>query len=159
MRKVTNIIILLISIIVSLNIYNGQRKLIVEEKNKLASLRIKEDLLKEMVGIEQRFSDFKKSFKTKDNYEMIGTVSNLAEQAGLKINKVQPLGEEEEPLYTKSKLKIILIAKDYHSLGNFVAYLEKSLDLYKVESLSITSPEAEGRIEVEMVLVRFTFKG
>jgi len=42
MRKVTNIIILLISIIVSLNIYNGQRKLIVEEKNKLASLRIKE---------------------------------------------------------------------------------------------------------------------
>ena len=172
-KKIINILLIIISFIISLNIYNAQKKQNLVYKNRLEAEKGKNELLKELMNLENKLLDCRKALKDMDTSEMLSAISSLVEQTGLKILTVKPQSEEVNPLYIKSKIKILLEAENYHAIGNFVAKLEANSDLYKIESLSITTAKRSGvqlvspdkKIEeqtvlnAEMVIIRFIFKG
>jgi Tfp pilus assembly protein PilO len=172
-KKIINILLIIISFIVSLNIYNAQKKQNLFYKNRLEAEKNKNELIKELMNLENKLSDCKKALKRMDTTEMLSTIGSLGEQTGLRILTVKPQPEEENPFYIKSKVKIIIEAEDYHTIGNFISKLEANPDLYKIESLSITpakkggvqlvgpekKAEEETGLNAEIVIIRFIFKG
>jgi len=172
-KRIINTLIVIIILIVSLNIYNIQKKRVLTYKKNLEYEKNKNELLKELIGLENKLIDCRKALGKFDTSDMLSTVSSLAEQANLKIIAVKPQPDEETPLYTKSKIKLVLEAENYHTIGNFISKLEASPDLYKIESLTIIpakksgvqliSPdkkiEEEPVLNAEIVIIRFIFKG
>jgi len=172
-QRIINIVLIIISLILSLNIYNGQKKELLNYQKRLDSEKNKNELLRELSVLENKLRECRNALKIKDTSEMISTVTELSEKAGLKILTVKPQPEEDNPLYKKSRLKLLLEAEDYHAIGNFIAQLEANEDLYKIESLSIRPAKrsgvqlvtSDGKLEeervlnLEMVIVRFIFKG
>ncbi|MCM8791627.1 MAG: type 4a pilus biogenesis protein PilO [Candidatus Omnitrophica bacterium] len=175
-KEIVNAFILIIGIIVSLITYNLQKNQNTAHKKRLEMEKYKSGLLNELLNLEDNLKKCRKILKIKDTSELMGKINQLAERSGAKVLSIKPEEEDfakKNPFYTKSTLRLILEAGDYHALGNFIAQLESDEDLYKIESLTIKpSRKKSGEflkddvkieeitvLKAEMVIIRFNFKG
>ena len=170
-KQVANILLIVLSLIASINIYSRQSQANRAIKEKIILEDKKNKLLKEVGGSEQTISQIREILDYKDITSLMNAISNIVQGLGLRIVSVKPERTQEFPMYTKLYIRLMLGADDYHQIGDLVANLESSANLYKVEALKIEpASSAEGKkgqeeetvrsgLSVELVVTRFIFKG
>lgn len=136
-NQILNGAIVAIALIIAVNIYKSQSlKAAMLVKNKETET-MKNGALASISRLEKKFSVYKKFVNKKDISLVINTINNIAVECGVNINSIKPQAEFAEADYIKYPFVLAATAKNYHTLGKFIAKLESSSDLYAVENIGI----------------------
>ena len=165
-RKLLNIVVLIISLIIAYNIFKSQSLKAASLEQKKETEMKKNEVLAEINKLENKVDSYKKFINRKDIPSVINTINNIAKDSMVKIVSIKPQpNRDDNPDYTVYSFSLAVNAEDYHALGRFIAKLESSGDLYGVDSLNIRelsegargAKQAEG-IAAELVLSTFLMK-
>lgn len=141
--KILNIVLILIVLAVSSNIYKKQQKVI--ESLKLAKEQEikKSGVLNEIVKLNREIRLYKDFVNKKDISSIVNRLGNLADESKVKIVSIKPGQEENFPIYIKYQFQMTVNVDSYHNIGKFISKLENSPDIYFIESVKI-NPLAGG---------------
>lgn len=132
-----NIVIIIVALIVSYNIYksdistdNSLKAKISEEENKNVEL--------EKIGrMEKKVSVYKKLLSSKETSAVMDDIVGIAQASGVKILSLKPSQGEYRSDYIKSNFDVKISASGYDNLAKFINMLETSDSVYMVESMDI----------------------
>ncbi|MFA5115170.1 MAG: type 4a pilus biogenesis protein PilO [Candidatus Omnitrophota bacterium] len=154
-EKTLSVLIIVVSLIVSANIYKSQT-------NKFNALgRVKDEEARKNTAIgkiletEKVFDSYRKVFKKTDINESINTITTIARECDITVNSIKPGKEETEQVYVRYPFALEVSASGYHNIGRFISKLENHSDICFVDSLNIKVPEVTGtarRFAAEMTL-------
>ena len=149
-NKVLNILIIIVAIMVSSNIYKKQEKaasLLLAKKE----LEIMKNAEFDSIGsMEKKNNSFKNYLVKKDPGLIINTISNLANELGIKILSVKPEVEIKSDQYTKWPFEIAFIVSGYHNLGKFISKIESSNDIFVIDNISAKRDTKENGLFVNL---------
>lgn len=135
-NNILNILVIILAVIISLNIYKKQIKAINSlNSQKEAELKNNSEFEK-ISALEKKNNYFKDYLSKKDSGITINTISNIAKDLGIKIVSIRPEAEVKFAQYTKAVFEISFVAANYHDLGKFVSKMESSNDVYVIESIT-----------------------
>jgi len=141
---VLNILIIILALFISFNIYKKQNKEILS-LNAQKEIEIKKNAEFEAIGrLEEKNKYFKNSLSKKDAGLTIDTISNIAKELGIKIISIRPEAELKFAQYNKAPFEISLAINNYHDLGKFISKMENSNDVYVIETIK-AQRESKGK--------------
>ena len=170
-KKITNVLIIILAIIIGLNIYSRQNKVNLGIKDKLNLENKRNKLLNKLSASEVMISDYRNLLVNKDLTSVINSINQLARDSRIKIVSVRPQREQDFNIYNKLSVGVFLLAENYHKIGDFISKLESSTDVYKIEALKIIPAKKLsgtigsgisgdiGNLHIEVIISRFFFKG
>ena len=136
-NAIINIAVIIVALFISYKVYEGQQNNIDAINNKKGVELQKNTIIAEISRSEKKFTGYKQYLDKKDASSVIGTIGALAADSAVEINSIRPNAEENLPVYMKYPVFVGLKARDYHTLGKFIAKLESHPDVYIVKSLSV----------------------
>ena len=136
-NAIINILVVVAALFISYKIYEGQQNSIEVINNKKGVELQKNTIIAEISRSEKKFTGYKQYLDKKDASTVIGTLGTLAADSTVEIISIRPNHEENLPVYMKYPVFVGLRARDYHTLGKFIAKVESHPDVYIVKSLSV----------------------
>jgi len=162
---IIDILIILIALFIISKNYKSQinNAKSLEEKR---DTEIKKNVVLNDIGkSEEVLNSYNKNFGKKDVSSVINIINNIAQAAGIEINSLRPLGEENYPVYVKYPFELKFDTHNYHLIGKFISNLENHPALFFVNLLSVKQspgvgmPGEESNFKVELTLSIFVYKG
>lgn len=144
-NNILNIAIIILALILAINIYKRQARLIaslVERKNSAIK---KNEVLMDIEQLEKKFISYKSVINNKDISSVINTLTNIAGDSAINIISLKPQKQEERPDYVRYPFNLTVESPDYHSLARFIAKIENSTDIYIIENISISKVKEAGK--------------
>jgi len=142
-NAIINILVIVAALFISYKIYEGQQNSIEVINNKKGVELQKNTIIAEISRSDKKFTGYKQYLDKKDVSSVIGTLGALAADSSVEISSIRPDREENLPVYMKYPIFVGLRARDYHTLGKFIAKVESHPDVYIVKSLSV-KPAGKG---------------
>lgn len=161
-----NIGVIIIFLVITNGIYKNQnltaKKL---EKDREAEIK-KNAALTAISTLEKKIGLYRNFLNKKDLSSIINNISNIAKESQIKIISIRPQNEKDQGDYIKYPFSLSITAKDYHQLGQFIAKLESSSDIYIIESIAVRPRAAEAqpskqaeKVSAELTLSTVLLKG
>ena len=148
-----SILALFIAVIIAFKIVQKNEAGLVALKAKAQEEASKSQILGEIGALENSFNSLKNKINDKSIDSIIHKVGNFAKDSSVKLINIRPLPEKNSGIYSRYPFDLQLAAGSYHSIGKFISILEKSSDIFFIESLSITSNSgAEDKVAAKIVL-------
>jgi len=141
-NKIINIAIIILTLIISSNVYKKQTHEMELLKKKQDIEIKKNEIIKNISQLTIRIKSYKNLLTKKDISSIITNISDMAKQSGIKIVSIRPEPEQAFPNYIKFPFTLALSAADYNAIGKFISKVESYQDVYIVEALYIKSSEA-----------------
>ena len=149
-NKFINFGVIILALVVALQFYKSNNmqvgSLIQQQGNELE----KNKVVEEIAALEKKAEAYKKVFVKKDLASIMDIISGIAKESSVKIVSVKPLSENVLDSYFSSSFSIVLNARSYHALGDFISKIENHQDILLVSEISIiptaANPDAEGAI-------------
>ena len=135
--QVVNIVIIVLFVFISSNIYKSASKNITALSDKRDEESKKNKVLEDISLEENKVTDLKSFINTKDINLVITTINDIAKESGLKVASIRPGAPQDVGLYTKYPFAMVLDAPNYNTVGVFLSKLESHPDIYIVESVDI----------------------
>lgn len=136
---ILSLLILFFSLIVAKNIYKGQIRSVVSLEEEIKEMERKEATLREIQILEKGIEEYKEKFKKLDISSSIEEFTKYARICGIKVSSIRPGLEIVRGNFIKQPIIMELLG-NYHSLGKFLALLEKNfqveiqqIQLFKIE--------------------------
>jgi len=143
---ILNLGVVVLALFIALQIYNGiNEKINSLTRQKDTELK-KNEASVEIASFEKKIDAYKKVLVKRDLGSVMDAVSAVAKQYAIKVLSIKPDQEEAGPDYIKSSFSLVIIAPDYHALGNFVSRIESYEDIYFVDEVNIGSPDTRGAV-------------
>lgn len=142
-NKILNIIIIAIALFIGYSIYTNEAKKIVELKQKKDLELKKNQLLKSVISLEDKFNSYKKFINNKDISSIMNRLFTIAGESKVKINSLRPAGSMDFSTYVKFPFTLIATASSFKKIGYFISELENSRDIYIIDSLTISLNSTE----------------
>ncbi len=140
---ILNIAILALALLISRGIYKSQN----QEINKLISQKTSEvqknEALRSLSKTEKLYNAYKSLLKKSEGSFPIDSIGEMARETGIKLVSIEPSGDQDFSVYARRSFSISINANNYHALGEFIAKLENSDDIYIVDSLNIKTNYAD----------------
>lgn len=144
------IVLLFLTFIISKNVF--QKKM--NEANTIReAIREQEKvngILVEMKAIEKKSNDLKNKFPQQETNSLINKISELAQNAGVKITSIQPvLDRDEREAKEKNYIEIpftLSLEATYHEIGKFLNRLETADIFFKINKLEFGEESYRGKI-------------
>jgi Tfp pilus assembly protein PilO len=137
--KIINTGVILLAIVVALYLYSWQSQQLISLEEKKNEEIKKSEVIESLNRVEQRISSYKRSFSRKDLGSVMGAMTEIAKDTGVKVISVKPGAEKQFTEYIKNSFLIIVRVADYHALGQFISKVENYQDLFLVEDINITT--------------------
>lgn len=150
-RDILSIGIIILSMVISNNIYKKQAAELQSIKDEISLENKKEGILSSINSSEQKINYYKKLIVKKDPGSGIGNFTELANKLQITIESIRPGKEQRYQYFTKITVNLSLVVSDYHALGEFLSGLESSQDIYIVETIDV-KPQAKGGLSVNITL-------
>jgi len=150
-NKILNVLIIIVTLFTTYNIYKDQVKAIQILKASKQKETEKNEILDTISKMDKKIMDYKNFINKKDMSTIIDDLGNIADNSNTKILSIKPELEQPYPLYLKYTFNLVVRVNNYHILGKFISKLEKSDNVYMVEGLGISADYAsskEGDIKV-----------
>lgn len=148
-NNIINGVIVIIAVIVSLNIYQGQNKTIGMLNEASSKEAKKNELLNNLSQLDKKINTYKDFLNKKDKAGFMNNVGNISKSCGVTIVSIRPMPDETYPFYIKHSVNLTVSAPKYETLGKFVNKLEVSDDVYAIDVLQI-KPEFEGEEQAKV---------
>ena len=142
-KNISNIALIILSIIIASNIYKWQTKEMHLLEQKKEEARKKNELLEAISSFERRTSAYRNLLAKKDTGIVIDTLSKLAKETGVKIIGIRPMPEARFQGYTKIAFDLVLSSPGFHPLGRFISKIESYKEVYMVDSLDIKPVQSQ----------------
>ncbi|MFA5276741.1 MAG: hypothetical protein WC417_07630 [Candidatus Omnitrophota bacterium] len=136
-NTVLSIGLILLAVVFSLKIYQGQEREIVNLKKQAQNEAKSNEIFKNLNLLDDKINTYKRSLKIKTTGEVMSTVSEIAKKAGFKIDSIRPMGESGGEDQVKFSVSAVIRAKSYNQIGEFMSRLENDLAFFSVESFKI----------------------
>ena len=150
---IINVGVILLAIFVAAYLYNMQnQQLATLEENRDEEVK-KNEVLESLNRVEKRIANYKKSLSRKDLGSVIGAMTDIAKETGVKVTSVKPGTDQQFADYTKTSFFIVVKVPDYHALGKFISKVENYKDLFLVEDVNISltgSSQSDNRPEKDL---------
>ncbi len=173
LNQITNFVVLVVASLIAINIYQIQNKKIMQIRQVQNEHKKKNEILLRIGDLIKRIELYKQKFNQKDRREIINSITNLAQAAGVKIVSLKsqekpPTGMEVmSRIYDKIFFNLIIQVDGYHQLGEFISSLENNPMIFTIESItaresSSTQTEAVTRpqkLQLELIISELFFKG
>jgi len=160
--KLLNIGLVILSLVISKNIYSSQMVKINAVRNNQGREVKKNSLIADISALERKIQAYKQVLYKRDAPAIISDISEMASSAQIKISSITPDKDREYPAYSEMSVKLTATAPDYHRIGDFVSRLENSTGFYTIETLNIASvgqaPAAADKLSFEMSIIAVIFK-
>jgi Tfp pilus assembly protein PilO len=128
---------IILALIIARNIYGIQvKRAATLEHNKDVEIK-KNELAKDINKAEKRINAYRKVLAEKDTNALINSLTQMAARSAIKVTSVRPEGEREYDAYNKITIRLNILARDYHKIGQFISTLENAPELYIIEYLAI----------------------
>jgi len=149
-----NIIIIILAVIIASNNYKAKVKNMDLLKDKLSTELKRNEVIQDISNLEKRFALLKNSINSKAISLIIDSLSNMAKSSDVKIVLIKPYNEKRQNIYTVFPFELVVYAKSYHEIGNFISMIENSPDIYIVGNIVMTSnpKEEEDKVITKLVL-------
>lgn len=161
-KKVVNIAIIVVTLIVSLVILGVQSRNTQALRAKSATEIKRNDLLKDIARYEKTIKLYKSIFSKKDASAVMNTINNIARDSKVRVISIKPGNEEKQPLYVRVVFTLTIGVDSYHAVGKFVHKLETQPEAYFIESISIRPQEESNSVNnliANVTLSIIEFKG
>lgn len=152
-KLIVPIITLLITVIVSNNVYKAQKIRVDYLKQQMKEDKKINDLIKVVKIQEKKFSEYENIFSMRDTSIIMKEVSEFAATSGVKILLFNPLSTIISEILKIMPLNL-KIEGSYHEIGDFISKIESSDDVLSIADfqLSKSDPEREGGGEKKEIL-------
>jgi len=148
-----NIAIVFIAVIITFKAVQKNEAGLVALKAKSQTEASKSRLLGEIGSLENSFTVLKNKINNKAIASVIHKIGSFAKESSVKLINIRPLQEKKSGIYSRYPFDLQLTAANYHSIGKFISILEKSPDIYFIESLSINPGSSdEDKVAAKIVL-------
>lgn len=157
-NKFLNIVLVIITIIVSLNIYKkhaGQAESITIQKD--SELK-KKKVLESIVYSEKMIEAYKRLLVRKDPSFVMNSINNLARDSGIEVLSIKPVSEMQQVFSIRIPYDLTIRADNYHSLGKFISRLESHQLVLMVDSMSIKYDNQTRKINANLKLSYIVIK-
>lgn len=141
-KLVTNLIIIIVSLIVAFNIYKAQNQEAAKLKERYELETKKNALLTQISAEESELKTYRNTLNKKDASAILNAINMAAKNADIKIVSLRPQEPQVSADLTKYAYDLNLGAKSYHVLGAFISELESSDLVFIVENISINPNSA-----------------
>lgn len=156
-KKLLNIGIIILALIIASNIYKQQGRQIETLKSK-NDLEEKKNTVIESIGKKEKtISAYKNLLVKRDASSVINTVGNIAKGSEVKIMSIKPGQEQRLADYVKMPFDLTVTAPDYHAIGNFISRLESYQDVYIVEAIGIRADAQSKGLTVNLTVSSVAF--
>ncbi len=156
-NKVFNLAVVLLAIIVALGIYSKQARDIELLKN-TKEVESKKNVVLDNIGkLEKRVDAYRELLKNKDTESIIGSISDMAKESGVKIISIKPETRQKYQDYVKLPFSLVVNSFEYHSLGDFISRIESYPDVYIIEDVRINSLSNKDGLTVNLKLSGIEF--
>ena len=156
-NKIINIVVVIVALIISNNIYKRQAsgmESLIQKKD----MEIKNNSIIDNINqLEQRLNAYRKLLVKKDAGLVINAISDIAKQSGVKIISIRPDTEQNFSSYIRAPFTLMLTVANYHSLGKFISKLENSQDVFIVEGIDMRSDTQTAELMVNLRLTNVAF--
>ena len=137
-RKVINIVIIIIALIVAFNIFKAHDQAIkglqLQKENEIK----KNEALGLLGRLDKRLKAYKDFLPKKDRSAFTAEVYAIAKELNVKILSLKPQEQDEVyQAYTKNSFNLSINTRDYEALGKFISRLENAGNVYMVDLLEI----------------------
>jgi Tfp pilus assembly protein PilO len=148
-----NIVAIIIAVIIAFNAFKINEAGLVELKKKAQTEASKSQVLGEIGALENNFTKLKNKINGKSVDSIIHKVGNFAKESSVELINIRPMQEKKFGIYSRYPFDLQLSAASYHSIGKFISTLEKSPDLYFIETLNINQGAGnESKVAAKIVL-------
>ncbi len=147
-----NVAIIALALVISKNIYQNQAKEISTLMQLKESAQKKNAALEDISQLQKKFAVFRASINNKDIAIVMGKISDIAKEYGIKILSVRPLPDKDCGTYTAYAFDLNITSASYHNLGKFISKLESSPDIYYITNLNMARREKDEFITVGMTV-------
>jgi Tfp pilus assembly protein PilO len=141
-NNLLNIVVIIIALIVSFNIYKAQdakRNEVLKQKE--IELQ-KNGVLGEIQQSEIKMTALKNIINNKNLSEVMNKLGDLARASAVNILSVRPQPEEDLPGYTKHTFELTVSSANYHNIGKFVNDVERDGDIFIMDNFSVLPSQA-----------------
>lgn len=138
-NKIFNIVLIIISIVVALNIYKKQVMKINSLKANIVEEEKKNKALDNFGKLDAKVDSYRRLLPRKETNTYINDINNIARSSGVVIMSIKPSGEESSPEYTKYIFDLMITSSDYDKLAKFINSLEVNQTVYMIDVLDIRS--------------------
>jgi Tfp pilus assembly protein PilO len=156
-RKIINIALILLALVVANNISKQHQKEIQLLKEQCDQEKKKSDVLISLNKAQKRILVFKKFLARKEASLLIKDISNIAQEQNLKIISLKPLAEQRGADFVKLPFDLSASLDSYHALGKFISRIESSDNVYLVENVRIFSNEETRQLTVNLTISNICF--
>lgn len=141
-KTVIRIAILFFAIILANKvIYQPQVRKIKMLEDQIVGEKEKNKLADEINELGNKINSYRQKISTPGDISLvINEVFKIAKDMKIEIVSLQPQQTEEETLYVRLPLKVVIEA-GYHELGRFLSRIESSEKFIKVDNLQISTAE------------------
>ena len=138
-NKIINAGVILLAIFVALYLYNMQSQQFASlEESKNEELK-KSEVIESLIRVEKRIDSYKQTFNSKDLGSVIGAMTDISKDTGVKVISVKPGVQQQYAEYIKTSFLIVVRVANYHALGQFISKIENYKDLFLVEEVNIAT--------------------
>ncbi len=149
---ILNIALILAAFIVAFNIYGKKAVELRSLKEKKEMELKKNKVVEDISQLEGKLNKYKELFSKKDPTVIMNNISDIAGSAGIKINSIKPIGEKKEGSYIEIPFELIINARSFHVLGEFISKIESHNDLFTVEMANIAPDVEKNELIVNLVI-------
>ncbi len=141
-NKIIHTVIIISAVITASNLYKSQTRGIgsVREKKELEIKKI--GVLGDINELTKLIKLYKDLVNKKDISSVINMLNRIANDSGINIVTVRPVKEQVYPLYVKYPFELIVSAKHFDNIGEFISKLESSPDVYIIDLAQIRPASA-----------------
>jgi hypothetical protein len=137
--NVLNIVIIVLALNVASNIFKTKQAALVALKSNLNTENQKNTVLRDIAVLEQNANSLKKTVDAKSSSTPLEALNNFLEQAAIKEASSRALSETDSLAYVRYPFELTIAADSYRQIGKFISLLEKSPDIFVVDSITINS--------------------
>lgn len=138
-NTIINIAVIVVALIIAQKIYGSQMRVVETLKSQKEAEIKKNEVLANIVQSENKINAYKNLINTKEVTSLMNHISDIARDSEVKILSIEPASEIDAGAYINKSFHLSIKTQDYHKIGEFIAKLENSPDIYMINDLNINA--------------------
>jgi|GEM_PF-1481593 len=134
---ILNLLIIIIALFISNNIYKGQNRTIEGIKQKSDAELKRNKVMASILRLDKTINAYQRSVNSKDMSLIISDISKLAQDSQVDIAYLKPSAEKAEAIYVNFPFELNVTAESFHNVAKFISSLESSSNIYIIDDLLI----------------------
>jgi hypothetical protein len=156
---VLNIGLVLLSLFIANYIYSSQGKEAQALRQQKETELKKNEELESIRQMQKGIDSYKQILAGRDPEAIINMLSSLAQQSGVKIVSMQPLGSQRPADYLNTlQMNLTVASPGYHALARFICKIENSAGAYAIDSIEIRKDGQARELNAYLKISSTSFK-